>query len=123
MKRWSASWKSSKKPNKQRKYVYGAPLHIKSQFLGSHLAPELRKKHGTRSMRIRKGDTVKIMSGSFRGKTGKVERINVKYAQVFITGIETVKKDGSKTLYPIVPSKLMIQELNMSDKKRIKRTK
>ena len=119
MKKWSVSWKSSKKPNKQRKYVYKAPLHIKSKLLCSHLSPELRKKHGKRSMRVRKGDSVKIMAGNFKGKIGKVDRVNVKNAKVYITGIGLVKKDGSKTAYPIRPSKLMIQELNMSDKRRI----
>ncbi len=123
MKRWSVNWKSSKKPNKQRKYVYTAPIHIRSKLLCGHLSPDLRKKHKMRSARVRIGDTVKIMAGNFKGKTGKIERVDTKNAKVYITGIEKVKKDGSKTMYPIRPSKLMIQDLNMSDKKRIKRAK
>lgn len=123
MKEWSIKWKSSKKPKKQRKYVYKAPLHLRSKLLCSHLSPELRKKHSTRSMRIRKGDAVKIMVGTFKGKTGKVERIDVRNSKIYITGIEVIKKDGSKALYPIRPSNIMIQELNLVDKKRIKRAK
>jgi ribosomal protein uL24 len=74
-------------------------------------------------MRVIKGDTVKIMIGGLKGKTGKVERIDTKKSRVYITGIEILKKDGSKALYPIKPSNLMIQELNLGDKRRLKRAK
>jgi large subunit ribosomal protein L24 len=120
---WSSAWKSSKNPKKQRKYVRTAPKHVKSKQSGSHLSSDLRKKHGKRSMRVRKGDKVKVLVGTFKGKTGKVERIDTRKQRVFVTGIELLKKDGSKTMYPIKPSNLMIQELDLSDKKRIKRKK
>lgn len=120
---WSSAWKSSKKPKKQRKYARNAPKHVKSKQAGSHLSSDLRKKQGKRSMRVRKGDKVKVMVGTFKGKTGKVERIDTRKQRVFVTGIELLKKDGSKTMYPIKPSNLMIQELDLSDKKRIKRKK
>jgi len=120
---WSSAWKSSKKPRKQRKYARNAPKHVKSKLAGCHLSGDLRKKHGKRSMRVRKGDKVKVMIGTFKGKTGKVERIDTRKQRVFITGIELLKKDGSKTMYPVKPSNLMIQELDLSDKKRIKRKK
>ena len=71
-KEFSTSWIGSKQPRKQRKYRHNAPLHIKSKMMGSHLSKELRKKYGTRSVRIRKGDEVKIMIGKFKGKTGKI---------------------------------------------------
>ena len=118
---WSSVWKSSKKPKKQRKYARNAPAHVRSEQICSHLSAELRKKYGTRSMRVRKGDKVKVMVGNFKGKSGKVERIDTGMQRVFITGIELLKKDGSKTLYPLRPSNLMIQDLDLSDKKRIKR--
>ena len=119
MKKWSSAWKSSTKPKKQHKYTAQAPLHIRGKFLHAHLSKELRAKYNTRSLRIRRGDKVKIMRGTFKGKTGKVERVDTKNARIFITGIELVKKEGSKTLYPIKPSKLLIQELESGDKRRI----
>lgn len=118
---WSKDWKSSKKPKKQRKYALNAPAHVRSEQICSHLSAELRKKHGTRAMRVRKGDKVKIMIGNFKGKSGKVERVDTKNQRIFVTGAELLKKDGSKTLYPLRPSNLLIQELDLSDKKRIKR--
>ncbi|MBW3004735.1 50S ribosomal protein L24 [Candidatus Woesearchaeota archaeon] len=120
---WSSAWKSSKQPKKQRKYARNAPKHVQGAQLGSHLSPELRKKYSKRAMRVRKGDKVKVMVGTFKGKTGKVDRIDTKKQRVFISGVEILKKDGSKALYPVKPSNLMIQDLDLSDKRRIKKAK
>lgn len=99
--------------------MFNASLHLKNKMVGSHLSPDLRKKHNKRSIRVRTGDKVKILRGQFKGKTGKIERIDTKKCKAFITGIETIKKDGSKALYPVHSSNLLIIELNLSDKKRI----
>jgi large subunit ribosomal protein L24 len=120
---WSSAWKSSKKPRKQKKYVRNAPKHVQSKQLSSHLSTDLRKKHGTRAMRVKKGDKIKVMIGTFKGKTGKVERVDAKKQRVYVTGIELLKKDGSKTMYPVKASNIMIQELDLSDKRRIKKAK
>lgn len=117
-KNWTSSWKSSKKPKKQRKYRTNAPLHIRQKMMGCHLSPELRKKYGIRAVSIRKGDKVMIMSGSFRKKTGKVDDVNLKWMKVTITGIEVAKKDGSKVKPYFHPSNLMITELELGDKRR-----
>ncbi len=120
MKTFSQDWKASKKPGKQRKYRANAPLHIKKSYLSSHLSKELREKYKRRSISVRKGDMVKIMRGQFKGKTGKIERVNIKANETFIAGIEMKRKDGTKSFYPLKPSKLLIIELNMTDKRRIK---
>ena len=118
--RFSRNWNKSKQPRKQRKYRYNAPIHIKSKFVASHLSKELREKYKKRSATIRKGDKVKILRGQFKGKEGKIERVDLKKTRVFITGIEGQKKDGTKTFYPINPSNLLITELIIDDKKRKK---
>jgi len=119
MKTWSSNWKASTKTKKQRKYAAKAPLHIKAKFLAAHLSKELRQKHKMRSIRLRRGDRVKVVRGNFKGRTGKIESVDVKNTTVYITGIEFVKKEGSKSLYPIKPSKLVIQELELGDKRRM----
>jgi len=117
-KKFSVLWKSSKQPRKQKKYVYNAPYHIKKKLIGVHLTKELRTKYNKRAVTLKKGDKVKIMRGGYKGKIGKVERIDIKKSRIFITGIEVVKKDGSKMLFPLNPSNLLITELNLDDKKR-----
>jgi large subunit ribosomal protein L24 len=119
-KTYSNSWISSKQPRKQRKYRCKAPLHVKQKFLGAHLSKELRQKHGMRSLAVVTGDKVQVMRGQFRKKEGKVERIDLKEIKVYVTGIDSIKKDGSKALYPLNPSNVMILDLNLDDKKRLK---
>lgn len=116
---FSSSWKGSKQPRKQRKYLYNMPLHTKSSQVSSHLSSELRKKHGMRSIRVRKGDKVKVAAGQHKGKTGKVESVDIKDCKVTIAGISSTKKDGSKSFYKFHPSNLMVEELDLSDKKRM----
>jgi large subunit ribosomal protein L24 len=119
-KQFSNSWKKSKQPRKQRKYRYNAPLHIKQKFMHAHLSKELRKKYAVRSIGLRKGDKVKIMRGQFKGKITSVEKVLIKKEKVYLAGIENIKRDGTKAPYPIHPSNLLITELNINDKKRIK---
>ncbi len=119
-KKFVKSWNRSKQPRKQRKYRYNAPLNIKSKFMGCHLSKELRGKYKKRSITVRKGDSVKVLRGQFKKKTGKIDRVNIKKSKVYITGIEVTKKDGTKALYPIHPSNIIITELNLDDKKRKK---
>ena len=116
--KFSRTWKRSKQPRKQRKYRYNAPLHTKTKFMASHLSKELKEKHKKRSATVRKGDKVKILRGQFKGNEGKVDRVDIKKTRVYVTGIESVKKDGTKTFYPIHPSNLLITELSINDKKR-----
>ena len=120
MKSFSKTWKSSKKPRKQRKYRLSAPLHIKQKFTHVHLSKELRKKHGKRSISLRKGDKVKVICGDYRKHEGKIERIDLKKTLAFVSGIEVTKRDGTKILLGLHPSNLMITELNLDDKLRQK---
>lgn len=116
--KFSKHWISSKQPRKQRKYRYNAPLHIKSNFLGVHLSKDLRKKYQKRTVRVRKGDTVKVLIGQFKKLSGKVVGVNVKRCKVTIENVQHIRKDGTKSYYPIHPSNLMITSLNLDDKLR-----
>lgn len=118
--KFSSSWIKSKQARKQRKYRYNAPLHIKQKFVGTHLSKELHKKYNRRAMNLRKGDGVKVMRGQFKNKVGKIEEVSLKKIKVYVSGIEVVKRDGTKARYPIHPSNLIITEVNMDDKMRNK---
>ncbi|MBW2996898.1 50S ribosomal protein L24 [Candidatus Woesearchaeota archaeon] len=117
---FSTKWNSSKKPEKQRKYRFNAPLHVKHKFLSAHLSKELRKKYGKRSFPAAKGDKVKIVRGQFKGRENKIDRVSHKETKVYVIGVERTKKDGSKSMIPVKPSNVMITELNLSDSKRKK---
>lgn len=117
--KWNSNWTASVQPRKQRLYLRNAPRHVQGDFVASHLSKELRQKHKHRALRIKVGDKVKIVRGTFKNKSGKVESVDVRNKQVFITGMELTKRDGSKALRPVNPSNLIIQELNLSDKRRL----
>lgn len=119
-KKFSASWKSSTERSKQRKYRYNAPLHTRNKFNNAPLSKELSKKYDLNRISVRKGDTVKILRGQYKGKTGKINRVELKNSKVFIDGIDFTKKDGNKVFYPIHPSNLVITEMILEDKKRLK---
>ena len=117
-KKYSNSWKGSKQPRKQRKYRANAPLHTRHKMASANLSKELRKEYSKRNFPIRKGDSVRIMRGEFRGKTGKVAEVNMKKLKILVEGINRTKKDGVKVGVLFDISNLQIKELNLADKKR-----
>jgi large subunit ribosomal protein L24 len=121
--KFSTHWKASRQPRKQRKYAANAPLHIKRKLLSVNLSKELRKKYRRRNIPARKGDTVKIMRGRFKKKSGKIIEVHTKKSKITIEGITIKKQDGSKANVKMHPSNLQITELNLSDKKRMKENK
>ena len=88
-----------------------------------NLSKDLRKKQGKRNIPIRKGDTVKIMRGKFKKKTGKVIEVSIKYSKIMIEGMQIKKQDGSKINAKFRSSNLQITDLNLDDKKRMKTQK
>ncbi|MEM2954590.1 MAG: 50S ribosomal protein L24 [Candidatus Nanoarchaeia archaeon] len=119
-KKWSAHWKSSKLPKKQRKYRANAPLHIAHKMIAAHLSKELREKYHKRALPLRKGDKVKIMRGKFKGIIGEIEKISLHKKKVYVRGAELQKQGGAiKTFVWLDPSNLQIVTLNLDDKKRV----
>ena len=115
---WSKSWVRSIQPRKQKKYVHKAPLHIKRKLLGAPLSKDLQKEYKKRSISVRVGDTVKIITGQFKGKMGKIEKVNIRTSRINIKGADQVKSNGQISPYPIHPSNIVIITPNLSDKKR-----
>ncbi|HLD11071.1 MAG TPA: 50S ribosomal protein L24 [Candidatus Nanoarchaeia archaeon] len=116
--KWSKSWKESSQSRKQRKYLYNLPLHLIKKIMRSTLSKELRKKYNKRNIGLIKGDKVKIMRGTDRGKVGKVSKVSYVRRFIQIEGFEIVKRDGAKVRKKFNASNLMITELNLDDKRR-----
>ena len=109
------------KPGKQRRELYNAPLHKKRNFISSHLEEKLLLKYDKRAVSVVKGDTVKVMRGSFKGHEDKIAKVIVKKRSLEIEGITMAKADGNKIAKPIHPSNVMIIKLNLTDKWRRKK--
>lgn len=111
---------TSAQPRKQRRSLYGAPPHLRRKLLNAKLSPELQKKLGVKRLPIRRGDTVLIMRGDFKGVTGKVVRADLKRVRIYVEGATRTNSKGQTVYYPIHPSKVMIVDVDMSDKARQK---
>ncbi len=111
---------NSKKPKKQRKFLYNAPLHLRHKMVSAHLSRELREKYGFRSIPLRKGDKVRVVRGDYRGKEGKVAEVDLKSYRVHIEGVTHKKVDGTEVYYPVHPSNLVVVDLDTSDDMRMK---
>lgn len=86
--------------------------------MSAPLSPELFKEYKTRSMQVREGDTVTIMRGNFAGVEGKVTDANYKKMRLHVDGVTREKVDGTSIAIPIHPSKVIIKNLNLDDKRR-----
>lgn len=121
---FNKNWNKSIQPRKQRKFRANAPNHIKRKFMGCNLDKELRVKHKIRSIEVRKGDTVKIMRGQFKGKQGKVGMVDVKNCRIQVEGVQRAKKIGGEKLITwFHPSSVKIIILDLSDNRRMGKTK
>jgi len=107
-----------KNPGKQRKRLYNAPAHVRHKLMAAPLTKELAEKQGVKTLPVRKGDTVNIQRGDNKGFEGKISRIDLKSYRIYIEGLTREKVDGTNIFLPVHPSKVMIKNLNLDDKKR-----
>ncbi|HNV01307.1 MAG TPA: 50S ribosomal protein L24 [archaeon] len=110
---------ATKRPGKARKYTFTAPKHKKAKALAAHLSEKLSAELKTRSLPVRKKDIVKIVRGEFKGKDGKVIRVDPENHKIFIEKIVRKKSNGTEFEVAIDPSKVILMDLDKSDKKRI----
>ena len=106
------------KSRKQRKELFNAPLHKRRKWISTHLEENLLLKYDKRSVPVIKGDTVRVMRGSFKGHEDKIVHVNIKRRQVEIEGMTMTKADNKKIAKPIHASNLIITKLNLTDKWR-----
>lgn len=107
----------SSKARIQRKEQANAPNHKKRKMLSAHLSDDLREKHGTRTARVCKGDTVVVLRGNedICGFEGEVLDVFTDTGRVVIEGITIEQADGTATARPIHSSNLVIVRLNDED--------
>ena len=87
-------------------------------MLSARLSDDLAKTHKTRHIPIRTGDSVRIMRGDFAGLEGKVERVEYSSGRIFVEGMTREKAAGISSKLPVHSSKVLLTNLNLSDKWR-----
>ena len=85
---------------------------------GSPLSPDLKEKHGKRTVRPRVGDTVRIVRGEFKDIEGKVTGVDSKLGVVNVEGVTREKLKGGTSPVPIRSSNVILTALVLEDKAR-----
>ena len=85
---------------------------------GSRLSDDLRTRYGRKSLRPKKGDSVKIVRGGFKGIEGKVSRVDAAKGKVFVEGVNREKIAGGTSLAAIDASKVILTNVVVDDKLR-----
>lgn len=104
---------------KQRSRAARAPHHRRRKAIAVRLSRDLREAESTRSLSVRKGDTVRIWRGSHTGEEGKVSFIDTRNGFLRIEGVTLTKADGKQVEYKIHHSNLLMIKGDLtSDRKR-----
>jgi large subunit ribosomal protein L24 len=105
----------STQPRKERKTLHNLPVHENRAKIAAHLDEPLLLKYNTRSVTLRKGDTVRVLRGEYAGTSGKIVEINARQRKVTVDGVTVTKADASQKPRPLDPSNLLITKLNLED--------
>ncbi|CCC81602.1 50S ribosomal protein L24 [Thermoproteus tenax] len=108
----------SSQPRKQRKALAEMPLHLRHKLMTAKLSPELSRKLGVSRLPVRVGDTVVVLRGDFKGVSGKVVRVDLKRVRIYVENVTRTNSRGETVYYPLHPSKVMITNVDTSDKFR-----
>lgn len=79
------------------------------------LSRELRKRFGRRAVPVRKGDTVRVLSGSFVGREERVAKVDRRDYALTLDNVTAKAADEKMKPLPIRPAHLVITRLNLSD--------
>ncbi len=109
----------SEQPRKQRKARYSAPSHVRTKFLNAPLSEALKEKYKKKTLRVIKGDTVKVTRGDFVGDEGLVDAVNTAKAKIVVHGVSSTKADGTEVPRLIDASNVQLTKLNLADKRRV----
>ncbi len=110
----------TKQPRKQKRALANLKLHQKRKKLSAILSKELRKKFNRRTLPIRRGDRVRVLTGSFKGVEGEVMNVDLGKMKVYIDKVVSKKRDGTEVLRAMEASNLMITDVDIRDKARQK---
>jgi large subunit ribosomal protein L24 len=79
------------------------------------LSRELRSRFRRRSLPVRKGDTVRVLSGSFVGREERVAKIDRRSYSVTLDNVTLKTVEEKLKALPLRPAHLVITRLNLAD--------
>ncbi len=102
-------------PRRQRRALYNASTFERRRRMTVPLSRELRGRFGRRALPLRKGDTVRVLSGSFVGREERVAKVNRRDYSVTLDNVTL--KTAEEKLKPLAlrTSHLVLTRLNLAD--------
>ena len=105
----------SRQPRRQRRAMYEADLFERRKRTSVPLSRELRGRYGRRSLPVRKGDTVRVLRGSYVGREERVARVDRRSYTVTLDNVTAKTGEAKLKQLPIRPSALVLTRLNLAD--------
>ncbi|MGA8302574.1 MAG: 50S ribosomal protein L24 [Thermoplasmata archaeon] len=102
-------------PRRQRKALYTADSFERRRRMTVPLSRDLRGRFRARSLPIRKGDTVRVLSGSFVGREERVASVHRRTYSVILDNVTLKTGEDKLKPLPIRTTHLVITRLNLSD--------
>ncbi len=106
---------SSRQPRRQRKAQFNRPVHRRGMVMVLPLSKELRSRYHRRRLTVRKGDTVRVLAGSFVGREERVARVDRRNRRLVLDNVTLRKADKKLQQLPLNPGHLLLTRLNLSD--------
>jgi large subunit ribosomal protein L24 len=109
---------ASAKPSKVRRRMFSASSRRLGKIINARLSDDLRTKYAFKTVRIKKGDSVRIVRGEYAGVEGKVTGVVTRDGAITVEGVYRERVKGEQTPVKISASKVLITSLNLEDKLR-----
>jgi ribosomal protein uL24 len=106
---------SAHSPRRQRRALYTADTFERRRRMAVLLSRELRGRFHQRSVPIRKGDTVRVLDGSFKGREERVAKVDRRAYSITLDNVTLKTADEKMKPLGLRPGHLVITRLNLSD--------
>ncbi len=102
-------------PRRQRRAHFTAPTTARRRRMTVSLSRELRRRFRRRNVPIRKGDTVRVLSGSFEGREERVAKVSRRDYAVTLDNVTLKTAEEKLKPLQLKPAHLVITRLNLAD--------
>ena len=102
-------------PRQQRKAGFEATIFERHRRMAVPLSKELRNRYGRRAIPVRKGDTVMILSGSYKGREERVAKVDLRGYAVTLDNVTGKTADAKLKPLSVRPSHLLLTRLALGD--------
>ena len=102
-------------PRRQRRALFTAHRFERRRRMTVLLSRELRKRFHRRSVPVHKGDTVRVLGGSYKGREERVARIDRRAYTVTLDNVTLKAADEKMKPLGLRPGHLVITRLNLAD--------